>query len=117
LRARREKGRADEKAAEAIADRNRARDTAAEARRNLYVAHMNVADAAVRDGHTRKVQEILRRYESSADPAEDLRGWEWHYLHRSSSEQLRSWNDIQSLAVHPTNPRWVALIRTGSPGT
>jgi WD40 repeat protein/serine/threonine protein kinase len=117
LRAMRERDRADATAAEAIADRNHARELAFEARRNLYAAHMNLADAAARDGHTAKVLQLLHHYESPTEPSQDLRGWEWRYLHRSSSEQLSTWRNLLSVAVHPTNPRWIALIRVDSPGT
>jgi WD40 repeat protein/serine/threonine protein kinase len=117
LRAMKEKDRADAAAAEAIADRNQAQQSALEARRNLYVARMNLADTAARDGHTSKVLQLLHNYDSPTEPGEDLRGWEWHYLHRSCSEQVRTWSNILAVAVHPINPRWIALVRLDSPGT
>ncbi|HKB03901.1 MAG TPA: protein kinase [Gemmataceae bacterium] len=73
-RAMEEKGRADREA-------GRARDEALAARRHLYDAHMNLAQAAWRAADVARVLELLNDHRPGPGQ-EDLRGFEWYYLWR-----------------------------------
>ena len=59
--------------------RTRAESGEAAARRNLYVADMNLAQQALTEFNFRRVHELLDRHRPVAD-AEDLREFEWRYL-------------------------------------
>jgi WD40 repeat protein/serine/threonine protein kinase len=50
------------------------------ARRNLYVAHMNLAGTAWRDAQVTRLGQLLDEYRSPVAEATDLRGFEWYYL-------------------------------------
>ena len=83
-----EKQRANVKADEALASAKQARNEkdradvkADEARRNLYVSHMNLAQAAWQDARVGRVLDLLKQHEPQPG-AEDLRGFEWHYWNR-----------------------------------
>ncbi|HEY7309887.1 MAG TPA: serine/threonine-protein kinase [Gemmataceae bacterium] len=57
-------------------------------RRSLYLSEMRVAQNAWRQGDTRRVLQILERYQAWPGVS-DFRGFEWHYLWRlSHSAQL-----------------------------
>jgi hypothetical protein len=103
-------------------DKERARKTAADNEQNalqaaaaerlakdranlhLYVARMQTAQQAWRDGNIIRVQQLLE--ETLAGPDQpDLRGFEWHYLRRLVDAEpmtLRAHSDgLRSLAVSP----------------
>jgi WD40 repeat protein/serine/threonine protein kinase len=53
------------------------------ARRNLYVAHANLAQRAWQDGHMARLRQLLDE-QKPRDQALDLRGFEWYYLDQLS---------------------------------
>jgi eukaryotic-like serine/threonine-protein kinase len=116
---RQERDRADGEAAQAVKDRNLAKQkageaeaSAAEAHRNLYAAHLNLAEDAWRDGQTGKVLRLLHQHEPAPGPAEDLRGFEWYLLDRWCHQDLRTFDGVRTAAFHPTAPRYLALLPT-----
>ncbi len=56
-------------------------------RRTLYVAHLNLAQAAWQGGRIGEVLKLLDQ-EKAASP--DLRGFEWHYLKQQCNADLRT---------------------------
>jgi WD40 repeat protein len=70
-----EKGRADQES-------QRARDSERAARRNLYVAHINLAQRAWEDGQVSRARELLEQETPARTGVYDFRGFEWHYLNR-----------------------------------
>lgn len=58
-----------------------ARSSERQARRHLYAAQMNLAQAAIREGQLSRAVELLRGQEPQPGQP-DLRGFEWHYLWR-----------------------------------
>jgi WD40 repeat protein len=59
-----------------------AKTRAEETRRVLYLAEMNLAQRECEAGNFDHVRELLGQYGSWPPGAEDLRGFEWHYLNR-----------------------------------
>ena len=80
VEATREKKRADQKAAEAEAGEKGARH-------HLYIAQMQLAQAAWRDGNVPRVIELLEEQLPKAGEP-DLRRFEWYYLWRVSHSAL-----------------------------
>ena len=56
-------------------------------RRNLYAAHMNLAQAAWEEGRVSRVLQLLKQYEPGT-PADDLRGFEWFYWNKLCHRDL-----------------------------
>ncbi len=82
---------ADEKAAEATANEKRANDEKLMANRFLYVARMNLAQAAWEDtraGETVRLLELSQPAAGQAGGPNDLRGFEWHYWDRLCHSSL-----------------------------
>jgi serine/threonine protein kinase/WD40 repeat protein len=59
-----------------------------EARRSLYIARMQLAQKAWRDGDIRRLEEILLSCVPKGDEATDLRNFEWYYLWRQAEIRL-----------------------------
>lgn len=51
-----------------------------------YVANINLAQRAIKDGHLSKARQLLRRWRPEQSPTEDLRGFEWWYLMERCAE-------------------------------
>jgi WD40 repeat protein len=68
----------------------RAEANAAEARRNLYTAHMQQAQLEWERSNLARVRELLAKYASPAPEQVDQRGWEWHYWTRMCEQELRT---------------------------
>jgi WD40 repeat protein len=83
-------GRAQEEANRADKEAGLARERADEARRNLYVAHLNLAQRAWEDGQLPRALELLNRQRPPRNGGDDLRGFEWHYLMRLCRASDRS---------------------------
>ena len=101
---------ANRKAAEAFAnaDRAAARGTnAAEARANLYIAHMNLAQRAWEIGNVAHVLELLKAQRPTRAGEKDLRGWEWYYQERSS---------VMTTSAHSHGAHCFGLERGVQPG-
>jgi WD40 repeat protein/serine/threonine protein kinase len=60
------------------------------ARRNLYVAHMNLAQTHWENANVSRVEELLDLYQRVEPGQEDLRGWEWYYQERLCQAYLRN---------------------------
>jgi WD40 repeat protein len=108
-RMRAEKERAD-------LESRKARDSELAARRNLYVAHINLAQRAWQDAQVGRARELLERETPRQTGGPDFRGFEWHYLDRlCHPETLTLGFDIQSphsVAFSPDGTR-VAAAGTG----
>ena len=120
-----EKDRADQKALEALAEKRRADQKAAEAvqsasdalkqreasRQLLYVANLNLAQRAWETLNIPRVEDLLSQLESGRG-MEDLRGWEWHFLHALCHRELctlrSSVDRVHCLAYMPDNRRLVS---------
>ena len=76
----------EKKAIHARDEAERQRDTA---RRNAYVAHMNLAQREWEDAHVARVLELLEG-ERPREGETDLRGFEWFYLNRLCHSDLRT---------------------------
>jgi WD40 repeat protein len=81
---------ADRRAQQALREKDRADDNAAAAGVNLYVAHMNLAQAAWENGHVEPVLQLLDLYRNPQPGQRDLRGWEWYYQERLCHDDLRT---------------------------
>src|SRR5262245_28811845 len=84
LKATEARGRATgaaKKAAIAAKERNRGREEEAEAKRNLYVTSVNLAQQALEAGDAEHARALLQGV-IPKDGEKDLRNFEWHYLWR-----------------------------------
>lgn len=87
-------------------ERERAIQSAKEARLHQYVAHVNLAHQALLDGHIAKALLLLEEYSTRQSHEADLRGFEWWYLmgkcfgdqHRSLPSQGAP---VEALAFSP----------------
>jgi WD40 repeat protein len=57
---------------------------------NLYTANVQLAQAALDNGNARRALELLDAFRPLNADADDLRGWEWHYLQRLCRPELYS---------------------------
>jgi WD40 repeat protein/serine/threonine protein kinase len=62
---------------------------AEEARFNLYVAHVNLAQAYWSEGNATAARALVDYFRRPGEKERDLRGWEWHYLDRLTHPELR----------------------------
>jgi WD40 repeat protein len=81
MRAQEQARRADRKAAEASASARQANAEKEVARRHLYVARLQLAANAWREGRVGLFEELLNQLRPGAGE-EDLRGFEWYHLWR-----------------------------------
>ncbi len=96
----------------------RARRAEQEARRQLYVSDMVVAEKALREGNLRRADELLRAHSPktpNTDGADDARGFEYHYLREQCNgdqEFILSTNEnaVFAVAYSPDGK----LLATGS---
>jgi eukaryotic-like serine/threonine-protein kinase len=65
----------------------RAEANYAETRALLYAANIKLAEVAWDEGNIRAVHQLLEPFNEVAGRT-DLRGWEWHYLHRLCHDAL-----------------------------
>jgi len=63
----------------AIQERDNAKASETDARRNLYAADMKAAQQNIDDGNIGAALTLLKAYEGLASE-DDIRGWEWRYL-------------------------------------
>ena len=95
---------ADENARVAAIEKDRADARANDARRNMYVAHMNLAQSNWEGTNVGATSELLARY-APGTPNADLRGFEWHYWDRLIHSPLLDLNGhsdaVTSVAFSP----------------
>ncbi len=78
--------RAEKNAAEAQAQRKQAEALVEENRRNLYAARVKLAAQAIAEGDVPYAQELLDGL-LPGKGEEDLRSFDWHYLHQLASNE------------------------------
>ena len=86
-------------------DREQALTHASRAQANEYVAEMNLAHEALRDGNLGRAFQLVDKHRTTAE-SEDVRGFEWRYLRElcEGDEHLTFPNQgsrVQSLAFSP----------------
>jgi len=86
---------AENRQAEAEAERNRANLSQQQSRKLLYAADINLAQQAIKQNNLGRARRLLDRHRPQPG-GEDLRGWEWRYLW----QQTRN-NSLATLAQRP----------------
>lgn len=96
----------------AIAARQEAVRQRDHARRLLYASDVNLAQRAFEAGNVGLGRKLLESYQQ-ANPAgaEDLRGFEWHYLWRLDNGQLAAFDNTDDIAFSPDGK----VMATASP--
>jgi hypothetical protein len=95
-------------------ERNRAESEAKRAGRNLYDAHMRLAQSAWEEARVKRVIELLDQHRPTLGE-EDLRGFEWHYLRRLTDTALRTFTGdnkgvVWSVAYSPQGKQGNPLL-------
>jgi hypothetical protein len=112
------KDRADEKTTEALAEKQRAATSAAEAEANLYVARMNLAQMDWKNGNIARILDLLEAYRHPPAGKRDLRGWEWYYQERLCHSELRTLTghtlQVRSMAFSPDGSRLASGSNDGT---
>jgi WD40 repeat protein len=78
-----------------------------EARRNLYVANVRLAQRAWEEAHIRSLRAFLEEADRRQPGDDDLRGFEWHYLWRLAHP------DVQTLRGHTASTHGIAFSPDG----
>ena len=78
---------AEQQAAKALEERDRAMAASAERRRQLYISDMNVACQALAENNLTRVAELLTRNRPESGQA-DLRKFEWRFLRAHAMRQM-----------------------------
>jgi WD40 repeat protein/tRNA A-37 threonylcarbamoyl transferase component Bud32 len=101
--------RAEREAAAARASEQLARDAQRLSERRKYIAEINLAHQAWREGQTRLTLKWLKELEAQDAEAPDLRGFEWYYLQRLCRLDLNTLTGhtafINDVAFHPDGRR------------
>jgi WD40 repeat protein/tRNA A-37 threonylcarbamoyl transferase component Bud32 len=86
--------------------------------RRLYIAEMNLAERALHDGNTELMLRHLDAYRPTQPAEADLRGFEWHYLRRQGSMDLRTLrghtHNVMGVAFDPKGARIVSASEDGT---
>jgi WD40 repeat protein len=78
----RERRQADHERQQALKEKERARDNEFQARQNLYIAQVNQAHQAWKDGQVGRMRELLEGQRPERTGGHDFRAFEWFYLRR-----------------------------------
>jgi WD40 repeat protein/serine/threonine protein kinase len=85
--------------------------------RNLYDAHMRLAQSAWEEARVKRTLDILDQYRSPVGD-EDLRGFEWHYLHKLTDTALQTFTGhnglVWSVAFSPDGKRVASASEDGT---
>src|SRR5205807_2609958 len=84
-----------QRATRLAADEHRARQ---EARRNLYVANLRLAQQAWEGNHVDHMVQLLEEVKPRQPGDEDLRGFEWHYLWRLGHTEVQTLSPSSTLS-------------------
>jgi WD40 repeat protein/tRNA A-37 threonylcarbamoyl transferase component Bud32 len=86
--------------------------------RRLYVAEMNLAQRAWREGNTQLLERHLDAYRPNQPGQTDLRGFEWHYLEQLSRMDLRTLrghnHNVMGVAFDPEGRRLISASEDGT---
>ena len=86
-------------------------------RHNLYVAHMNLAQASWEAGNAGRVLELLGYYEQARPDQEDQRSWEWYYQSRICHDDLRTLEhaaEVLGVAFKPDGTQIASVCSDGT---
>jgi serine/threonine protein kinase/WD40 repeat protein len=90
----------------------RAEQTAADLRRNLYVADMGAASQALQDLRAGRARELVEKYLHHEPGTEDLRGYEWRLLWQRSRPNyeysFKAYQGWAHCAIFSPDGRWLA---------
>jgi tRNA A-37 threonylcarbamoyl transferase component Bud32 len=89
----------------AIAEKERADREADAAWTNQYIAHINRMQSDWENANVGRMLETLELYRNPPPGRKDVRSWEWYYLQRLCSQEIRTLNThagaVHSLAFSP----------------
>jgi len=85
------------------------------AQSNLYAAHMNLAQMAWDDAHVENIFNLLNNH-AGTTPEKDLRGFEWHYLHRLCHQDLATFKSGSLVNSTVYLPNGTQLLLANSRG-
>jgi WD40 repeat protein/serine/threonine protein kinase len=98
-------------------ERDRAEAEAKRSHRNLYDAHLRLAQSAWEEARVKRVRELLEQYRPAGGD-EDLRGFEWHYLHRLTDSALLTFTGhtklVGSVVFSPDGTRLATASEDGT---
>jgi WD40 repeat protein len=94
----------------------KARDKEKEARRNLYIAHINLAQRAWESGQAARARELLQQHTPERTGGQDFRGFEWYYLHRLCHPETLTLEAGKPLAAVAYSPDGKLLAAGGGDG-
>jgi serine/threonine protein kinase len=99
-------------------EKDRANTKTEEARANLYVAHLTLAQVYWNEGNATAARDLVDHYRRPGAKQRDLRGWEWHYLDRLTHPELRSLEGhqagVNSVVFSPDGAHLAAASEDGT---
>src|SRR5262249_60776399 len=113
-----ERDKANEQARLTQVERDKANEQEHLTRRNLYAAHMHLAQQALEQGQVAAAVTLLENQRPTPEHAEDLRGFEWYHLwQRCHQERALLFAGNDQLLASRWAPSGVRLAVSGTEGT